>query len=62
MAYRDGQRIVFLHVFAKSDLDNVPPDVQAYWRQAAGGLLAMDETELQSALKLGEMLEIWYDA
>ena len=62
MAYRDGERIVFLHVFAKSDLDNVDPDLQAFWRQAAGGLLTMNDAALQLALELGDMLEISYDA
>ena len=62
MAYRDGERIVFLHAFAKSDLDNVDPDLQAFWRQAAGGLLAMNDAALQLALELGDMLEISYDA
>ena len=62
MAYRDGERIVFLHVFAKSELDNVPPDVQAFWRKIADSLLVIDDAKLQSMLKFGEVQEIWYDA
>jgi len=62
MAYREGERIVFLHIFAKSQLDNISPDVQAYWRRFAGEILALTDTELKSATVFGEMQEIWYDA
>ncbi len=61
MAYRMGDRIVFLYGFAKSEMDNVRPDVQVYWQQVAAHLLQMDDREMRSLIATREIMEIGGD-
>ena len=62
VAYRAGDRIVFVHMFAKRDRDNIRPDVAAFWRQRAGTLLGLEEAAIRRLVELGDMMEVPYDA
>jgi hypothetical protein len=58
VAYRVGDRAVFLYGFAKSDLDNIDQDQTQSLRALAGKWLAADEAELTDALTDDRLQEI----
>ena len=60
IAYRKGQRAVFLSGFAKSDLDNIGPDVVSSLKITARELLLSSELEIADRLAAGSITEVAY--
>jgi hypothetical protein len=60
IAYRQGQRSVFLLGFAKSDLDNISPDQLASFKTLATGLLAASDATIAAELKRETLKEVPY--
>jgi len=58
VAYRVGDRAVFLYGFAKNDLDNVEQDQARSLRGIAAKWLAADDVELAEALMDDRLQEI----
>ena len=56
-----GERAVFVHGFAKSDLGNVRGDELAAFKMLASHMLAYDEAELAAALRAGVIVEVTRD-
>lgn len=61
IAYRAGQRAVFLFGFAKSDKANISANDLADWRLIGADLLAAGNEAIEAALASNEFTEI-YDA
>jgi hypothetical protein len=62
IAYRRGQRSVFLFGFAKSDLDNIDADQLATLRATARLWLTTDPGKIGRAVKDGELTEVQDDS
>ena len=60
IAYRQGQRSVFLLGFAKSDLDNISPDQLAGFKTLATGLLTASDATIAAELKRQTLKEVPY--
>jgi hypothetical protein len=60
IAYRQGQRSVFLLGFAKSDLDNISPDQLASFKTLATGLLTASDATIAAELKRQTLKEVPY--
>lgn len=60
IAYRQGQRSVFLLGFAKSDLDNISPDQLAGFKTLAAGLLTASDATIAAELKRQTLKEVPY--
>jgi hypothetical protein len=60
IAYRQGQRSVFLLSFAKNDLDNIDPRQLADFKALAAGFLAASEAQLAAELKRQTLKEVPY--
>lgn len=58
VAYRAGDRAVFLLGFAKNEQDNVGDDVLADLRKAAAAALRSSDAVIAVAIEDGELLEI----
>lgn len=58
IAYRSGDRAVFLHGFAKSDVDNIDTDDLERLKCAAKQMLSWDEAQVAKQLVTGAWLEI----
>jgi hypothetical protein len=58
IAYRSGDRAVFLHGFAKSDVDNIDTDDLERLKGAAKQMLSWDEAQVAKQLVTGAWLEI----
>ena len=61
IAYRSGDRAVFLYGFAKSERDNVEDDELATLREIAAGWLEADDERLERAIEEGILQEVSYD-
>lgn len=60
IAYRSGQRAVFLFGFAKSDIDNITPDRAADLKRAAHDVLSISVKELAEWLTVQKLKEVSY--
>ena len=58
IAYRRGDRAVFLYGFAKNERANLDDDELAYWRQIGRSYLALDEDGIEAAIAAGELTEV----
>ena len=61
IAYRTGNRAVFLDGFAKSEQDNISADELTEFRAIAQNWLNANPTILRSAIEEGLLLEMSYD-
>jgi hypothetical protein len=61
VAYRRGDRAVFLYGFAKSERDNIAPDELKSLREIAGGFLDADDAGMAQAVRDRTLLEVFYD-
>ena len=61
LAYRVGERVVFLYGFAKSERDNIGPKELARLRVAAREFLAMTDDELEERIADDDMTEVYCD-
>ena len=60
IAYRRGDRAVFLFGFAKSERENLDDDELAYWQQVGRAYLALDEDGIEAAIAADELMEVSY--
>ncbi len=56
--FRRGQRAVFVYGFAKKDKENVDPDEEKQFKEAAQHVLRLTETQLAQLVKQGDFLEV----
>ena len=61
IAYRPGERAVFLYGFAKNERENIDDDELASFKDIAAGLLKADADHLQSGLQKGALQEVPYN-
>lgn len=61
LAYRRGDRAVYLFGFAKSDRDNLDADEMVYWQMVGRSYLDLDDDELDAATVEDELTELSYD-
>lgn len=60
IAYRRGDRAVFLFGFAKSERENLDDDELAYWQQVGRAYLGLDEDGIEAAIAADELMEVSY--
>jgi hypothetical protein len=60
VAYRSGERAVFLYGYAKNERENIEDDELATLRDIAAGWLEADAKGLERALDMGFIQEISY--
>ena len=58
MAFKAGQRTVFLYGFSKSERDTIGPDEPDFWRRVARGFLEMDAAQWQTMMAAREITEV----
>ncbi len=58
LAYRRGDRAVFLYGFAKSERANIDSDELIYWRGVAMDYLALNDKEIEAAIAADELIEV----
>ncbi len=58
LAFRSGERAVFLYAFAKNERDNIEPDELQSLKDLARAWLRADEIQLEAALRGGQLEEI----
>lgn len=58
VAYREGDRAVFLYGFAKSEQENIDPDELLTLREIGAAWLAADDAMLAKALSDGTVQEV----
>ncbi|MBF0476574.1 MAG: type II toxin-antitoxin system RelE/ParE family toxin [Deltaproteobacteria bacterium] len=61
IAYRSGERAVFLYGFAKNERDNIENNELETLREMADGWLKATEAHLEQAMKEGKLHEAIYD-
>jgi hypothetical protein len=61
VAYRTGDRAVFLYGFAKDERENIDPDQLLTLRDIAASLLAADDEQIEQALKVELSQEVRND-
>ena len=61
IAYRPGERAVFLYGFAKNERENIKDDELASFKDIAAGFLKTDPEHLQAALQEGVLQEVPYN-
>jgi len=61
IAYRSGNRAVFLYGFAKSERDNIEEDDLETLREIGEAWLEAEEKQLEHAIKEGLLKEVDYD-
>ena len=61
IAYRSGDRSVFLYGFGKNERENIEDDELATLREIAARWLEADEESLKHAMEEGVLLEVHYD-
>lgn len=61
LAYRDGDRAVFLYGFAKSERENIGDDELRTLREIGAVWLAADAQQLAGAIKEGVLQEVFDD-
>jgi hypothetical protein len=60
IAYRRGDRAVFLFGFAKSERANLDDDELIYWRRIGRLYIALDDDVLETAVAADELVEVSY--
>ena len=60
IAYRRGDRAVFLFGFAKSERENLDDDELAYWQRVGRVYLGLDDDGLEAAIAADELMEVSY--
>ena len=60
IAYRQGERAVFLFGFAKNARANLDDDELAYWQRIGRSYLALDDERLDAAITADELTEVSY--
>lgn len=58
VAFRAGNRAVFLYGFAKSDLENIPSEALAKLREIGANWLNANNETLRGAIKDGSLKEV----
>jgi hypothetical protein len=58
IAYRRGDRAVFLYGFAKNERGNIDDDEQVELRRLARGYLGLDDDEIEAAIAEDKLLEV----
>jgi len=61
IAYRAGDRAVFLYGFAKSERDNVNPSQLAEWQSRARDVLAASQEAIERLIADDELREVYCD-
>ena len=61
IAFRSGDRAVFLFGFAKSEQANLDDDELAYWKQVGRMYLRLDDDEVDAAIASNALVEVNYD-
>ena len=61
IAFRSKSRAVFLHGFAKNELDNIDDDQLATLREIAAQWLAADTQRIEQGIKDGLLIEVRHD-
>jgi len=61
VAYRRGDRAVFLYGFAKSERENLNDDELSYWQRVGRAYLALADDAMESAIAGDELIEVDYD-
>ncbi|MFX4462450.1 type II toxin-antitoxin system RelE/ParE family toxin, partial [Acinetobacter baumannii] len=61
IAYRRGERAVYLFGFAKSDRDNIDDDELEALRTRGRAFLALSAAQITKAIAEGDMMEVDYD-
>lgn len=62
IAYRRGDRAVFLYGFAKSERKNLDDDELAYWQRVGRAYLGLDDESMEAAIVADELMEVSYGA
>ena len=60
IAYRRGDRALFLFGFAKSERENLEDDELAYWQRVGRAYLGLDDDGLEAAIATDELMEVSY--
>jgi hypothetical protein len=61
IAYRRGDRAVFLFGFAKSERDSLGDDELVYWRGVGRTYLGLGDERIEAAIAAGELIEVSYE-
>jgi hypothetical protein len=61
IAYRRGERAVFLFGFAKNERANIDDDELEEWRHIGRLYLALDERKIAAAITAQELMEVHHD-
>ena len=61
IAYRRGDRAIFLFGFAKNERDNLDADELVYWRGVGRAYLGLGDERIEAAIAAGELIEVSYD-
>lgn len=62
IAYRSGDRAVFLYGFAKNERENIEDDELTTLREIAAGWLEADDKHLENAIRNGFLQGVRYDS
>jgi hypothetical protein len=60
IAYRRGDRAVFLYGFAKSERENLNDDELSYWQRVGRAYLALADDAMEAAIAGDELIEVDY--
>ena len=60
IAYRRGDRAVFLYGFAKSERENLNDDELTYWQRVGRAYLALADDAMDAATAGDELIEVDY--
>ena len=61
VAFRSGERAIFLLGFAKNERDNIDPDELAMVRQRARAFLGLTDKAIKARIAAGDMTEVSCD-
>jgi hypothetical protein len=61
IAYRRGDRAVFLYGFAKSERENLNDDELSYWQRVGRAYVALADDAMEAAIAGDELIEVDYD-
>ena len=61
IAYRRGERAVFLFGFAKSEQANIDDDELEEWRDVGHAYLGLDTKQIEAAIAENELAEVIHD-
>jgi len=59
--FRRGERAVFAYGFAKSDRANIDGDEEKQFKEAAGHVLRLTESQIDELLKNGDFVEVKHE-